>query len=121
MTTEAQREQHERARVLENDRRVREQGSAYIDHYAQEAGGRFSAIGAAQVVGASAVPNYPAAAAHQSDPCGPEPSLGYRIDELEPGSFSPAPNSAFGEVVSSTPLDVERRGGRVGAFITTWI
>jgi hypothetical protein len=107
MTTEAQREQAERRRVFENDQRLRNQqgGSAYIDHYMQEAGGRFSAHAAAHVVGSTAVPIYPAAAAHQSDPVGLEPPLGFDNPELE---LRPEVQGNSGDAdAPSTPCGVE--------------
>jgi hypothetical protein len=101
----SQEEQAERRRVMQNDARVREQSeeerrrtfapnqslpnqaSTFYQHAQADAAtprGRFSAVTAATVVGATAVTNYPAAASHQRDPVGQEPSLGYRTDELEP-------------------------------------
>ena len=44
--------------------------------------GRFAAMGPAQVVGATAVPQYPAAAPHHADPCGPEPALGFSVEAM---------------------------------------
>jgi hypothetical protein len=46
-------------------------------------GGRFGALGTPTVTGATPIPNYPAAGAHQRDPCGQESPLGYSIDQLE--------------------------------------
>ena len=70
----SQIEQEERKRTLDNDRKVRE-GGTFLAHALADAElprGRFNAIANAQVVGAQPIPNYPAAAAHQADPCGPE-------------------------------------------------
>jgi hypothetical protein len=90
---ERQIDQHERRATLENDRKVRE-GTAYIDHYTQEMGGRFAAVGAATVIGSTAVPQYPAASApFQRDPVPNEEPLGYEIDalpELEPSHLAEA-------------------------------
>jgi hypothetical protein len=67
--------------------------------------GRFSAVAHATVVGADPIPRYPAAAAHQHDPCGLEPALGYAIDELEPSPMTRA--QATGEPdAPSSPLGV---------------
>ena len=80
----SQIEQEERKRTLDNDRKVRE-GGTFLAHALADAElprGRFSAIANAQVVGAQPIPNYPAAAAHQADPCGPEPALGFEIDAM---------------------------------------
>jgi hypothetical protein len=109
-----QEEQIERRRVLDNDRRLREQdGSAYIDHYMQEAGGRFAAHAAATVVGQTAVPNYPAAA-HQRDPVPLENPFGYRIDampELETSTVvSTCPVEARGPAYAPSTLDAQRAG-----------
>ena len=97
--------------------REQDQAGTFFSHTHSDAGGRFAAVGAATVVGANQVTNYPAAAAHHSDPCGPEPELGYRIDampELDPGPVSPAQAGApVSEAPSSEPLggDVERGAG----------
>jgi hypothetical protein len=90
MTTEAQREQDDRLRVLQNDLRLRRQEQAATLHgFAQSDAalprGRFSAVTAENVVGAEPIIKYPQAShPFQSDPCGPEPPLGYRVDDLEP-------------------------------------
>jgi hypothetical protein len=81
----SQEEQQDRQRVLENDKRLREQGGtfhAFADAEARTPLGRFSAVSASYVVGSTAIPQYPAAAAHQRDPVPPENALGYRIDEM---------------------------------------
>jgi len=97
-----QEEERERKEVLENDRRVREQAATFLD-YARaavndEAGGRYARLQPQTIVGADAIPHYPAAAAHQADPCGPEPL----INSLDPeyslaqghGPASTAPDDA---------------------------
>jgi len=78
----SQEEQAERKRVLANDARVREQAGTFMSHTHSEIGGRYAGVGAQMVVGADPIPKYPAAAAHQHDPCGLEPPLGYRIDAM---------------------------------------
>ena len=98
-------DQAERRAVLENDRRVRERERAQEERrgtFAQDQSlprqastynqfaladaqtplGRFSAISNAQVVGQGA--SYPPAGAHQHDPCGPEPALGFAIEQMFP-------------------------------------
>jgi hypothetical protein len=90
----------DRKRTLENDLKVRQeqgrlfadqsqprQSSTYYQHAVNDASiplGRFSAISNATVVGSKEFVGYPAASAHQHDPCGPEPALGYAIDALDP-------------------------------------
>jgi hypothetical protein len=109
-----QEEDRERRETLRNDLKVRrqeEQGSAYIDHYTQDMGGRFASVGAATVVGADPIPNYPAAAAHQHDPCGPEPSLGYRIDDPS----DPVEASFFTQQATGEPADAPPLAERVGS------
>ena len=102
-----QEEEQERKQVLRNDARVREQQGSTFHTFAQadaDIPGRFSAVAHQIVVGADPFPNYPAAAAHQRDPCGQEPPLGYAIDampELEP-SMTRA--QATGEPDPSSPL-----------------
>src|SRR5215469_10927806 len=78
----SQEEQAERKRVLANDARVREQAGTFMSRTHSEIGGRYAGVGAQMVVGADPIPKYPAAAAHQHDPCGLEPPLGYRIDAM---------------------------------------
>jgi hypothetical protein len=87
-----------REETAENDRRVREQGSTFLDHARSsaddEAGGRFAKANATTVVGSMPLPQYPRASTpFQSDPVGLEPPTGYRIDDLEHAtmgsSFSP--------------------------------
>lgn len=86
MTTEAQLEQQERSQVLRNDQRVREQASTFLQQtHIDDAGGRFSAVNAASVVGADPIPKYPAASApFQIDPVPNEEPLGYEIHSLGP-------------------------------------
>src|SRR5262252_1499224 len=87
---EDQIDQAERRATLENDRRVREQSKngdtgTFLSHtHIDDAGGRFSAVNAAKIVGQSPAiaAAYPAAsAAHQTE-LPPEPSLGFSIDEM---------------------------------------
>jgi hypothetical protein len=83
---ESQIDQHERREVQRNDQLVRQQQQlggtmqAFAEADASTPLGRFTQVNAATVVGSTAVPQYPAAAAHHADPCGPEPPLGYAID-----------------------------------------
>ena len=84
---ESQREQEERRRTLENDRRVREQrGSAYIDYYTLEAGGRFAQVAQATVIGSKATvaAAYPAASAAHQIQLPDEPPLALDNPALEP-------------------------------------
>jgi hypothetical protein len=124
-------EMAERRRVLANDARVREQqreqGSTYLDQYHSDLGGRYVQIQPENVIGSTAIPQYPQASTpFQRDPVPPENPLGYRIDELERGSFSPAQkapelrpevqgetSAPVPDVPSSKPLvgDVERGTG----------
>ena len=91
MTTNDQEDQAERRRIL------REQASTFLDHARaaadDEAGGRFARIQPQSVIGSTPIPQYPQAGTpFQSDPCGLEPPLGYRIDDLEsPTGFSLSP------------------------------
>jgi hypothetical protein len=85
---ESQIDQAERRRVLENERKLREQqqGSTYHAHAQAdlEIPGRFSALGKAHVVGTGA-PEYPAASHpwQGPDPVPNEPALGYSIDKVQ--------------------------------------
>ena len=72
----------------EEVRKVRE-GSAYIDHYMQEMGGRFAQEGAATVVGKSELPTYPAASSTWQIQLPDEPPLGLDNPALDASiSFS---------------------------------
>jgi hypothetical protein len=97
----SQIDQQERKEVLRNDQRVREQ-AATLHGFAQSDAalprGRFTSVTAENVVGAEPIIKYPQAShPFQSDPCGPEPALGYRVDDLEPTSsfVAQAGESAF--------------------------
>jgi hypothetical protein len=119
----SQIEQEERRRTLDNDRRLREQCGTFhqfAEAEAQTPMGRFSQVTTAYVIGSTPTPAaaYPAASAHQHDPCGQEPPLGYRIDEMEPletpsaslaqGPTDPVPADAPSPV--GTLGDVQRTG-----------
>jgi hypothetical protein len=83
--------QAEKARVMLQDADVRRQqqaqGTTMHARAVADASietGRFTAVNAAYVVGSTPVLKYPAAAAHQRDPVGTEPPLGYSVDQVEP-------------------------------------
>ena len=78
-------EQAERRETLENDRRLRDQGSTYMAHTHNDTGGRFSAVSNPRVIGSTPNPAsaYPAAYLNH-DPVPNELSLGYAIDAQEP-------------------------------------
>jgi hypothetical protein len=112
MTTNAE-EQRERRRVVLDEARARDQlreqqreSSAYIDHYAQEAGGRWNAVAQATVIGQS--PN-PWPKMPEGNPwAGPdlvglEPPLSYRIDDLNPSD--PVEPSSFTQQETDPTLD----------------
>ena len=106
----SQEEQAERRRVFAQDQSVQRQATtmhAFAQADAATTRGRFSAHEAATVVGAEPTINYPAASPHQHDPCGPEPPLGFEIDQLEP---SMAFVEAQAGEPADAPLDVERVG-----------
>jgi hypothetical protein len=97
----SQEEQAERRRVLANDQRVKEQSGTFLSHTHMDEGGRFGQVASAQIVGADPIPRYPAAAAHQRDPCGPEQPFGYSVNDLDPGPVSPAQDT--GDLTSDAP------------------
>jgi hypothetical protein len=76
------------------------------------------AVNAATVTGATPIPKYPAAGAHQSDPVGTEPPLGFSVDDLEPSTNQlpppvavEEPGPASADAPSPCPLgDVQRTG-----------
>src|SRR5215467_1684603 len=103
----SQEEQAERRRVLAQDASLRQQqgGSAYIDHYMQEAGGRFSAHAAATVIGTTAIPQYPQASTpFQSDPVPDEPPLGFDNPALEPSSSATEAQATGPTAAPSSPM-----------------
>jgi hypothetical protein len=106
-----QEEERERRQVLKNDARVRE-GSAYIDHQHDEMLGRFTQIGATNVIGSTAVLQYPAASAHQRDPVPIEPPLGYSVNDLTPYELEPSlasPAQATGPTSADAPNPLGQR------------
>jgi hypothetical protein len=72
-------------------RRILREGSTFHQHAQSsvndETGGRFAATGVPTVTGATPIPKYPAAGAHQSDPVGIEPPLGFSVNDLEPSAL----------------------------------
>jgi hypothetical protein len=102
-----QETQEERRGTLENDRRVREQGSTFsqfAESEASEPRGRFTTHSASTVIGSTPSPasQYPAAF-QQHDPVPDEPSLGQDVNAMEPcgekfeveRSLSLEPSSSF--------------------------
>jgi hypothetical protein len=114
-------EQRER-RQLANDASLRDSGT-FFSHTHSDAGGRFAAVGAATVIGSTAVPQYPAASSPVAfDPVPKEEPLGYCIDampELEPSSSAPV--QATGPTLDgeppSSPLGDAPRAGVGPSFI----
>ena len=147
----SQEDQAERRRVLENDRKVREQRReqaesrrvfaadqslpnqattmhAFAQADAQTPRGRFSAVEAATVVGASPTIEYPAGPAWSADPGAQcvEPPLGEdnpALEEPSPGLLLSSPGEQLpdpvGSAVPSSPLDVEQRGAGLGLSQTS--
>jgi hypothetical protein len=109
----SQEEQAERRRVLANDARVREQTGTFMSHTHSDAGGRFAQVGAATVIGSTAIPQYPRASTpFQRDPVPNEPPLSaYDNPAFEPSMVSACPVEGIGGPADpSAPLDVERAG-----------
>jgi hypothetical protein len=78
-----------------------------------DTGGRFSAVGAAHVIGSTPIPQYPAASApFQCDPVGLEPPLSaYENPGFEPSTTPACPVEASGPASApSFPVDVQRAG-----------
>jgi len=110
---ESQIDQHERKRVLENDRKVREGGTMHAHALAdaETPRGRFSAISNAYVVGSKPMiaSSYPACSPALAVQLPDEPPLG--LDNpalLEPSVLAEAQGNSSGAVAPSVPLDVER-------------
>jgi hypothetical protein len=87
-----QEEDLERREVFENDRKLREaeqrakdQSGTFLSHtHIDDAGGRFTAVNAATVIGSGpgVAAAYPAASAAHQTALPDEPLTGYRIDEM---------------------------------------
>jgi len=84
--------QAEKRRII---REQQQQGATFHQHAQAQADemsqGRFAATGTPIVTGATPVPKYPAAGAHQADPVGTEPPLAFSVDQVEPIEPSAAP------------------------------
>jgi hypothetical protein len=113
MSTEAQRERQERIDVMRQDADLRrqQQGSTFHTFAQADAAqprGRFTEVNSTQVVAAQPVPTYPAAATpwQGPDPVGPEPALGFSVDDLEPSTASPPVEGQAGDL----PDDPSRPG-----------
>jgi len=102
--------QAEKRRIMIEKRRLKTyhgHAQAAIDDERQ---GRFATLDKPTVIGQAAGPIYPAQPAGSpwhSDPCPPEPSLGYSVDEQEPvgEKFEQAASSAQDD--TPTPLSTE--------------
>jgi len=72
--------------VREADQGTKDKSSTFFSHTHDdlEMGGRFAKQIPQNVVGATPVPSYPAAAPWSVDPCGTEPSLGVDVNEMQP-------------------------------------
>jgi hypothetical protein len=81
-----QQEQLERLEAVENERRLRNQGSTFSQFAESDAAtplGRFKEVSNPTVIGATKVPQYPAAYL-QHDPVPDEPPTGVNINEHPP-------------------------------------
>jgi hypothetical protein len=92
-------------RTFAQDQSLPNQASTFQQHAQADANNPRGRYELAQVTTATVIGSkpevasaYPAAAPHQHDPCGLEPPLGYRIDELEP-------SMAFVEIQAGEPAD----------------
>ena len=85
MTLSRHEEQNERLEILENEKRLRDQGSTYMAHTHNDTGGRFSAVSNPKVIGSTPNPAtaYPRAYLNH-DPVPDEISLGVDINKVEP-------------------------------------
>jgi hypothetical protein len=87
MPLSRQEEMDERKSILENDLRLRNQGTTFSQFAESDAAtslGRFNAISNPTVVGSGAVPNYPAGPAWCAADQEVEPPLGVDVNSLEP-------------------------------------
>jgi hypothetical protein len=79
--------QREKREVLRSDRLARNTYLAHANDTELELGGRFAKLRPTTVIGEVAVPQYPKLPAGNpwaEDVCGPEPSLGFSVDAIEP-------------------------------------
>jgi hypothetical protein len=97
--------QSERRRIMVEERR----GKTYMGHALDaelEMGGRFARVNTTTVVGSAPIqyPAQPATSPWHSEPIGPEPPLGYSVDDQEP----------VGEMFERAPSVISRQDGGVG-------
>jgi len=131
MTTSEQEERKLRREVFENDRKVREQQSAtMLDHARSTAdddrGGRYANVeGKHHVVGSTPVPRYPQLPSGpwsgvQPEP-GPEPPLGFAIDQQEPatGRFLPVATGPASPAALSPLMEGDQQRSDVGPSSST--
>ena len=125
-----------RRATLENDRKVREanaarlreQAGTFLSHtHADTAGGRFAAAEAQTVIGRDSAPHYPQLPASSpwggEDLVGPEPPLGFSVDEMPSLEPLPLPDTAQatdepasdGDAPSEAPLADVQRADDVGS------
>ena len=87
--SEPEDEQDEKRRILANDLSVRDSGT-FLSHTHSEAGGRFASVESQQVIGRDGAPRYPALPSSSPwagpDLVGPEPPLGFSVDEMIPSA-----------------------------------
>jgi len=107
---ESQIEQEERRRVLDNDRRVRDQSSTFHAHAIADAEiprGRFATHERSTVIGSSPTSDYPAGPAWCADPGSQllEPPLGFDNPALEP-SMAASPTEGQGDAVVAPSTNV---------------
>jgi hypothetical protein len=100
-------EQEERRRVL----REQDRPSSMMDHYTNEVGGRFTAEGAATVVGRDNPHPYPAASPSWQIQLPDEPPLGLDNPTLEPASPALPEALATGPTSAAPSLPVQRKVG----------
>jgi hypothetical protein len=111
----------EKADVLRNDQRVREQGSTFLQHTHNEIGGRFAAVSSPRVIGETPSPasQYPAGPAWCADPGSQcvEPPLGFENPALNPSDLEPSPALATGDSTAtpSPPVSSRSMSSEVGS------
>jgi hypothetical protein len=95
---------------IERRRRLRGQQGSTFHQFSEssaddEAGGRFAVRGKPTVIGTSGAPSYPASALSGQPDAGPEPPLGYAIDDPDPVGRSKPRASRAGGAPSASPGD----------------
>ena len=112
--------QAERRRIMADERRMRTYHGQAASSVNDERGGRYAGSGSKQtVVGSSPIgyPQQPENSPWRSDPCPPEPPLGFSVEEMEPVGeiFERASATDGTSVIEENPVAQEPRPAATGS------